>query len=54
MNNVEYITSDRFCSLAHNYISKKKIFINITPEKNIFFVKTDCIDFFQSNDIAKN
>jgi len=53
MNNVEYITSDRFCSLAHNYISKKKIFINITPEKNIFFVKTDCIDFFRAMILPK-
>jgi len=48
MTQAEIITSDKFCSLAHNYISKKKIHVEITPEKNIFFIKTDCIDFFRS------
>ena len=44
----DIITSDKFCNLAHNYISKKRIHIEIIPSKNIFFVKTDCIDFFRS------
>lgn len=49
MNREDIITSDRFLSIAHNYISRKDTKINISPDKNVFFVKTDYLDFFVSN-----
>jgi hypothetical protein len=43
------ITSDKFIDISHNIISRQKTFINHSPKKNIFFVKTDFLDFFVWN-----
>jgi len=44
----DIITPDKFISLAHNCMSERRNSgIQITPEKNIFFVKTDYIQEFQ-------
>ena len=53
MNSENIITSDKFLELSTNYISRKKTHIDITPEKNIFFVKTDFLEFFASNILPK-
>lgn len=53
MNTESIITSDKFLSLANNYISRKKTFIDIKKENNIFFIKTDYLDFFVSNILPK-
>lgn len=43
------ITSDKFIDISHNIISRQKTFINHNPKQNVFFVKTDFLDFFCSN-----
>lgn len=43
------ITSDKFIDISHNIISRQKTIINHSPERNVFFVKTDYLDFFCSN-----
>jgi len=49
MTHENIITSDKFIDISHNIISRQKTFINHSPEKNIFFVKTDFLEFFISN-----
>ena len=44
----DIITPDRFISLAHNCMSERRNSgIDLNPDKNIFFVKTDYIQEFQ-------
>jgi hypothetical protein len=46
----DIITPDKFISLAHNCMSERRNSgIQISPEKNIFFVKTDHIFEFQQH-----
>lgn len=46
MTSENIITSDKFIDISHNIISRHKTYINHSPEKNIFFVKTDFLEFF--------
>jgi hypothetical protein len=45
----DIITPDKFLSLANNYISRYGRDIQLTPERNIFFIKPDFIDDFRAN-----
>ena len=48
------ITPEKFISLAHNCVSERRnTGINLTPEKNIFFVKLDYINEFIYNILPK-
>lgn len=49
----DIITPDKFLSLANNYISRYGRDIQLTPERNIFFVKPDFIDDFRTNVLPK-
>jgi len=49
MNAENIITSDKFIDISHNIISRNKTYINHSPEKNVFFIKTDYLEFFASN-----
>jgi hypothetical protein len=49
----DIITSDKFLELSTNFISRKKTFIDINEKNNIFFIKTDYLDFFSANILPK-
>lgn len=53
MNKDDIITSDKLLALANNFISRKCTFIDIKNNNNIFFIKTDYLDFFSSNILSK-
>jgi len=53
MNDSFIITPDRVLELSHNYISRYGVKINLSPENNIFFVKTDYIKEFATAILPK-